>query len=585
KPIIEKLLSILEIEYKNDLDSMAYDLGITVEEFERMLNEKAWVQVGILKFLRRMSLFLYQDRNLLLKIYNVALETIRQFVSQADIDLVVSGIILYDRWEDESIEKCDAVEENTMKDLGRNRLGLMQWRHIIIALNTYFKTQQENPERQELSNKIRKRIREYIFRKKGWDEEITTPGEKLLFEARRIVATQYAGFMPKYFKNHNGEHIEEVPRQNRRSKLSLWIAGEGVRFGPGVSTEAFYGQVRALLEKCGGLTKDDVDALIMDAIFEEKESWDKNPKTLQAKLLYEARRIVAIRYGGFLPDTPKDHAGKQIKGIPRQTKIATLRRWIDGEEIKYGVGLASNEFYGQVRVLLEKGGGLAKDDVDALIMDAIFEEMENWDKNPKTSQARLLYEARRIVAIRFGGILPSFPKDYAGKQIKGISIQNVQTPLKRWIAGEEVKCGRGLPFEIFYGHIRAFLEKGGGLTRDHVDDLIMDAIFEEKENWDKNPKTSQARLLYEARRIVAICYGGFLPSFPKDYAGKQIKGIPRQGKRAALSRWMHGQKVTYTGTFSLQKFKRQIKTLLVKVGEMDDKRAEELINSAFTDAQ
>ncbi|MFH1654187.1 MAG: DEAD/DEAH box helicase family protein, partial [Pseudomonadota bacterium] len=46
KPIIEKLLSILEIEYKNDLDSMAYDLGITVEEFERMLNEKAWVQVG-----------------------------------------------------------------------------------------------------------------------------------------------------------------------------------------------------------------------------------------------------------------------------------------------------------------------------------------------------------------------------------------------------------------------------------------------------------------------------------------------------------------------------------------------------------
>ncbi|MFH1654113.1 MAG: hypothetical protein ABIE74_08665, partial [Pseudomonadota bacterium] len=203
-----------------------------------------------------------------------------------------------------------------------------------------------------------------VFEKKGWDKYPRPAQERLLYKSRHVIATKFGGALPTLLKI-DGKRIVEIPMQISTSKLTRWINGERVRFRKGASAHSFYTQVMALLEKVGNIEKAEVDKLIIDDIF-EKKGWDKEPENAQEKLLFESRRVVAIKFGGILPQFPKID-GKRIVGIPAQTYRSILTRWFNRGRTKLHV----NELMEQIKTLLINVGEMDASYVQNLI-ESVF---------------------------------------------------------------------------------------------------------------------------------------------------------------------------------------------------------------------
>ena len=202
------------------------------------------------------------------------------------------------------------------------------------------------------------------------------------------------------------------------------------------------------------MAETEIDSLIEAAVFEER-GWDKTAATAKARLLLEARRRAAARFGGVLPRDTK------IGGVPAQNRDTPLTRFINGEGIDYNNRMTPDSLYSQLRLFF-RGFGMAETEIDSLIEAAVFEE-RGWEETAATAKARLLLEARRRAAARFGGVLPQ------GTKIGGVPVQYRNSLLTRFINGENVKYN-----EVFYQQIRSFLI-GTGLPSTEVDTIIQEA--------------------------------------------------------------------------------------------------------------
>jgi len=286
-----------------------------------------------------------------------------------------------------------------------------------------------------------------VFEERGWDKTAATAKARLLLEARRRAAARFGGVLPRDTK------IGGVPAQNRDTPLTRFINGEGIDYNKNMTPDSLYSQLR-LFFRGFGMAETKIDSLIEAAVFEER-GWDKTAATAKARLLLEVRRRVALRFGGVLPNDTK------IDGVKTQVKGSTLTRFINGEGIDYNNRMTPDSLYSQLRLFF-RGFGMAETEIDSLIEAAVFEE-RGWEETAATAKARLLLEARRRAAARFGGVLPQ------GTKIGGVPAQHRNSLLTRFINGENVKYN-----EVFYQQIRSFLI-GTGLPSTEVDTIIQEA--------------------------------------------------------------------------------------------------------------
>jgi superfamily II DNA or RNA helicase len=285
----------------------------------------------------------------------------------------------------------------------------------------------------------------------------------------------------------------------------------------------------------------------------KKNGWALAYDSKQDQLLRMVRERVAQRFGGLLPRDP------EIEGVAHQNKRALLERWLNGEKIEYGNAATAPRLYDQIRALL-KSCGMVDLEIEEKFEEAIFEE-QGWEQEAKTAREELLLTARKIIAKRFGGVLPS------ATGLEGVPVQNEAATLNRWINGENVKCS-----PLFYDQVRA-LFKGLGLDESEINSKIEAAIFEEQ-GWKGEAVTAQDELLLLFRKHIARVFGGALPK------NTGIEGIAFQTKYAPLRLWLRGEKKNYTATNAPQYFYGQVRTLLNGMGVLEN-IVKEKVNAAI----
>lgn len=179
-------------------------------------------------------------------------------------------------------------------------------------------------------------------------------------------------------------------------------------------------------------------------------------------------------------------------------------------------------------------------------------EQDADDKESEDGQKNLLMMTRRLVAQRFGGTLPF------RIGISGVSVQNVRSPLRRWLEGEKASYSRVSTAHVFYGQVAKLL---GGLGADpsEVDDKIEAAIFTEH-GWSRSASTQREKLLLLARKKVAQHFGGSLP------IKTGIEGVSFQGDGAMLRRWLEQGKIDYSRLATPDALYGQIEKLLEGLG-------------------
>ena len=107
-------------------------------------------------------------------------------------------------------------------------------------------------------------IEEAVFEERGWNKNQSTAGERLLLEARKVVAKHHGGRLPAL-----GGKIAGVPPQSNKDLLTLWLNGETIRYTSSRTPQLFYDQVRALLTGLG-IPEHEADSLIIAARREEE---------------------------------------------------------------------------------------------------------------------------------------------------------------------------------------------------------------------------------------------------------------------------------------------------------------------------
>ncbi|MBI4124625.1 MAG: hypothetical protein HY466_01665 [Deltaproteobacteria bacterium] len=374
-----------------------------------------------------------------------------------------------------------------------------------------------------------------VFEQEGWKKSAESAAEMLLLRAREEVALAFGGRIPLC-------SVPGVPRQEGRSSLTSWIRGEPVVFSPNLPPRSFYGQITALLNATG-MPKREIEMLVKEAVFEER-GWAAETETAQEKLLLAAREGVALTFGGRLPIISK------MEGIPNQNEPSSLTRWLKGEKITFSTKLSAPEFYRQVMVLL-LAVGVERERALTLIANAVFEQ-QGWTNGAQNPSERLLLEARKLAALRFGGRLPFFTG------LKGIPVQGESGPLSRWLEDGRIVIRRQFPAHRFYAEVSHFLIELG-VEPKIARQLILDAVFEQR-GWKRGEAADRISLLDFAREWVAFRYGGQLPQ------DLSVKGIPKQYPDSFLSRWLRGE----TELRNMRQWD-QIKTLLGSDGENDAK--------------
>ncbi|OGQ04685.1 MAG: hypothetical protein A2979_02485 [Deltaproteobacteria bacterium RIFCSPLOWO2_01_FULL_45_74] len=553
KPLVAKLWEVLENRYGEDVETMAIDLGLPVEEMEAILQGKGWVNARW--FLRRLATLLYQDRDIFVELYNEERGLGGEAVTPADIAIVQGALAFYEKWEGtikgELVIQQVTITRTSLQSLSRGVLGEIQWRNIWRGMALYFGVRAEQQgEKQAKAKDEYERLMKYLFDREGWSLSAKTAKERLLLEARRAVALKFGGVLP------NRPGLEGVSGQNVQSPLRRWFKGEEVRFSRGYTTHDFFTQVRSLLVGLGRKAQE-VDDWIVDAVFESQD-WSHSAKTAQEQLLLEARRAVALKFGGVLTNRPG------LEGVSVQLAHSPLTRWLQGEEIRFSQSNTADSFYSQVGSLLV-GLGRKAQEVEEWIVGAVFES-QGWNTSAKTAQEQLLLEARRAVALKFGGVLPRNPG------LDGVLMQEARSYLTRWLKGEGVRFSKGHTADNFYNQVRSLLV-GLGRKAQEVDDWIVDAVFE-SQGWSLSTKTAKERLLLEARRAVALKFSGVLPR------KTELDGVLQQDDRSPLTRWLQGEEIRFSTRHTADHFYAQVRSLLVGLGKGD--QADPLIQAVKT---
>lgn len=561
-PLVNKLWEILDGQYDGDVNAMAIDLGISEENLRGMLEGKGWINERW--FMRRVATLLYQDRSMLVDVFNDMRGLGDPAVTPADMELVKGALTLYREWEGvkegekivirggpggEGIE----ISGNSLYRLQTQALTDRQWRNMWRGIYTYFEEKAaESDLKGEVARKWSSDLVKHYFEREGWNFDPNNASSILLFEARRLVARRFGGGLQKY------NDIEGVPQTGKWPPLKRWLAGEEVDFEKSLTAEGFYLQIRSLLVGLG-MKEKQADLLIELAIFENK-GWGRDANSAEERALLEARRLMARQKGGEFPT----HGG--IEGISFQNEGSPLTRWLEGKGTKFGYRETSAlQFYTQLKALFV-GLGMEEEKADSLVEAMVFEK-NDWEIGTKSASERLRFEARCLVARKFGGVLPIHTS------IEGIAHQRRSAPLARWIEGSKISFSANLTAQVFYQKVRMLLV-GLGMDGERADSLIEAAVFEEN-GWESDTDSASARLRFKARCLVAQTFGGVLPT------DVGIEGVPMQKAKARppLANWLAGGEIRFSKEISAKEFYMQVRSLLVGLG-MDEKDADLLIEAA-----
>ncbi len=189
---------------------------------------------------------------------------------------------------------------------------------------------------------------------------------------------------------------------------------------------------------------------------------------------------------------------------------------------------------------------------------------EGWDEADATARQRLLLKAREGFALALGG---EFPQKDVGE---GVPKQLSHSSLNRWLAGEDIVFGRGLPPHDFYSQVQSLL-RAFGLENEERERLVVEAVYEDQGWQEEDLSTPGGRLLATARRGVALRFGGRLPvntglpGVPQQYAAYHAKGRDYEG--SPLTRWLNGEEITFSRGLTEKEFRRQVEVLLKGLGK------------------
>ncbi|MFH0798669.1 MAG: hypothetical protein V2A66_00620, partial [Pseudomonadota bacterium] len=427
------------------------------------------------------------------------------------------------------------------------------WRGLAVYFDATSRDEAGAADRRAIAGQMHSELMDHMFKREGWGADDATASGRLLKLARELVSMKFGGALLTY------TGIEGIALQTNKALLTRWLVGKEITYSVNFSANKFYAQVRALLKGLGVEDRKN-DQLIVDAVFEER-GWADAAATATAgeRLLLEARRRVALKFGGVLPQDTG------IEGVAGgQDNRGPLARWLARKDVVYSYTLSAKVLYTQVSALL-KGLGVEDKKIDRLIIAAVFEE-RGWTDAAATAGERLLLAARRFVALKFGGVLPQ------DTGIEGVaSGQDNRGPLARWLAGKEITYSINLSAKYFYAQMRALL-KGLGVKDKKIGRLIAAAVFEER-GWANAAATAGERLLLEARRRVALKFGGVLP------ANTGIDGVAQQSDRRPLTLWLTGKGIAYSSKLTETILYAQVRALLKGLGA-DDERIDQLIEAA-----
>jgi len=400
--------------------------------------------------------------------------------------------------------------------------------------------------------RTRSLITEAVFEEQGWTRDLANAKERLRLKAREEVAWRWGGAVPC------NPDIDGIPHQTSEGLFTRWIRGEEIQFSQGVSLPGFYAQVRALLRGVG-LGETETEALISAAISEE-EKWQKKPTRAVERLVKSTQEAVG-------PDQNLLIGPEAAKVLEIKNRVI-YTRWLEGGEIPVSGARARREFIAKAADWL-RSVGVREDRVRTYLLERLFKE-QGWDLHAMSAAGRLLLWAREEVALRYGGSLPSI------SDIDGVSQQNQQASLSRWLKGEDLSSQRGHAPGEFYEQVRALLRGLGG-EEEKIERAITEAVFEQR-GWGRETKTARERLLLAARKRVAPRFGGVLP------AQLGIEGIPVQGPLAYLTRWLAGDDITALNRYFPHEFYSQVRIFLRELGVREGE-ADRLVREAVFEEQ
>lgn len=571
RPLVDLLRKVLARQYGGSLELLAEDLGETSGYVGDLLEGRGWKNHQW--FLRRLGTLLYQERDSFLIPLNETRRGAEAVVDSADLEMVRGALRVYEGWEGSTaldqglrirgnlgwgdFEVKTGANAIRMLDLGL--LGDRSWRLLWRGLACYFelRARQEsfNPERRHEARLIADSLRDHFFRREAWPTETDGKEAELLFRARATAALRFGWVLPKEIG------IEGIPLQTENGGLRAWLGSGDIKIGKNLPAREFYSQIRVLM-RSGGMPEAELESAIEAMVF-ERRAWPTRASSSGEALLLEARRLVARRFGGFLPN---DHG---IDGIPKQNSFNLLSQWLEGKVGRLPGNQSSKGFYFQVRALLE-GLGMPSSRADRLISEDVFER-NGWPLNADTAAERLRLATRKYVALNLGGVIP----EETG--LPGVPTQVKMSTLTRWLQGEAIEFnnGKSTPYRL-YSQVRALLQGLGAPTKE-VDVWIRDTVFEER-GWSLENGTAQGRLLNAARELVALRLGGVLST------QAELSGVSPDIQGNPLTHWLNEGKLSFYGKATPQRFYGLLRDLLSQLG-MEPSRINTLIEEAVFEAQ
>lgn len=338
-PVVAKLLEVLKDRYEGDVVEMAADLGIAVDEVERLLQGKGFQNARW--FYRRLATLLYLDRIDLLDLYNRQRGARGEKITNADMALLQGALTLYRRWEGGEVdngfvvrgnigwgEEVVEVARDSVRMLEKRAIQDLSWRRMMQALYLYFSIQAgEEGEHRDESLLMAEELKRQFYRHMGWPEDAETAEEELLSFVREGVFARYAGILPRTA----ADRVRGLPNQNNQALLSRWIAGEEIADRSKHTAEhTLFQQIRVLLEGLS-VNEERERELIVNAVFErrEREGWVQEEENVRERVRRKIREEVAWKWGGRILAQPK------ISGLPKIVyRDAPIRLWFEGKEVE-----------------------------------------------------------------------------------------------------------------------------------------------------------------------------------------------------------------------------------------------------------
>jgi len=303
--------------------------------------------------------------------------------------------------------------------------------------------------------------------------------------------------------------------------------------------------------------------------FFRRQSWKTDLATAGGRLLYEARKALALKRAGDF--SLRHHLEGVARGHSGRDQFS-LHDWVRGEPVRYSNGYTPKGHYDQVKSLMA-GLGVDASVADLKIQEAVFEE-RGWEERGWPAEVRdgsdgmqvLLWEVRRDLARNSGGRL------LIDHGIPNVPRQPDSAALTTWLRTGDVAFGQRLTRKEFFHQISSLL-LFFGRTRDAAARLIERGVFS-AEGWPGKAGTAREALLLAAQKLVAVHFGGRLPI---DHGIAGVKD--QQSDRAPITLWLRGEKIAYSRKLPPHLFYNQVRSLLVGLG-MAVEEANRLIQKA-----